>query len=89
MCVCVCDTARDVPCGRGLSIGAVALMAVSRQAALVWGRGEGDGEVALDGKVDADVMAAVVYSMTVRVFMGRSVCVRVCVLQGDEGADAG
>lgn len=33
--MCVCDTARD---GRGLSIGAVALMVVSHQAALVWGR---------------------------------------------------
>lgn len=53
------------------------------------GEVEGDGEVARDGKVDADVMAAVVYSMTVRGFMGRSVCVRVSVLQGDEGADAG
>lgn len=36
--MCVYDTARDVPCGRGLSIGAVALMVVSHQAALVWGR---------------------------------------------------
>lgn len=49
------------------------------------GEGEGDGEVARDGKVDADVMAAVVYSMTVRGFMGRSrmrACVRAAGRRG-------
>lgn len=48
----------------------------------------GRGEVARDDRVDADVMAAMVYSMTERGSMGRCVCVRVCV-QDDEGADAG
>lgn len=49
----------------------------------------GEGEVARDGKVDADVMAAMVYSMTVRgLWIAACACVRACV-QDDEGADAG
>ena len=65
----VCATARGVPGGRSLSVGAVALVVCRRQAALVWGEG------ARDGGVDADVMTAMVYSMTVRGFR-IAACVR-------------